>query len=429
MAITDETKAAVRRGISAGMTHREIATEYGMGLATISRIRHEDTYPPPKNNEKQIEYNGNAAFLSVSARLHFKSVEEILDYAEVDKNVWEPYRNIVNSWDVTIKDEAGNPKTVTNWQNKVWLRRKGPEVKALEELLAKIEHKAPLVPKIARLKISSDSKRQLEISILDPHLGLRCFRPGADTAWTPELCEQMVMTMVDELFKAAKPYSPFEDIVFPFGNDFVHSDNVFHTTTAGTPQPESDSWQEIYIRAEQLVLAMIDKMKQEARVKVIVVPGNHARQTEFSMGRLISAYFHNDKNVTVDASASPYKFHHYGVNLIGYEHGHSIRQQVRLAALMANECRDVWGQTLYREWHLGDQHRKGSSKPSMFEEQGVSVEFLPGLTPPNEWHRIKSYNWQKRAGMAFVWDKERGPIARLQININNYTGRIMGELK
>jgi hypothetical protein len=35
----------------------------------------------------------------------------------------------------------------------------------------------------------------------------------------------------------------------------------------------------------------------------------------------------------------------------------------------------------------------------MMEEQGGSVEYLPGLTPPNEWHRIKSFNWQKRAGM------------------------------
>ena len=32
----------------------------------------------------------------------------------------------------------------------------------------------------------------------------------------------------------------------------------------------------------------------------------------------------------------------------------------------------------FGKWHLGDQHRKGSSKTSMLEEQGVSVEFLPG---------------------------------------------------
>ncbi len=110
-----------------------------------------------------------------------------------------------------------------------------------------------------------------------------------------------------------------------------------------------------------------------------------------TLGRLLAAYCHSDASVSVDASANPYKFHHYGVNLIGFDHGHSIRETVRLAALMANECRDVWGQTVYREWH-----------------------------------RIKSYNWQKRGGMAFVWDHDAGPICRLQVNVSSYTGQIMG---
>ena len=92
---------------------------------------------------------------------------------------------------------------------------------------------------------------------------------------------------------------------------------------------------------------------------------------------------------------------------------------------MANECRDAWSKTVYREWHLGDQHRKGSMKPSMHEEQGVSIEYLPGLTAPNEWHRLKSFNWQKRSSLAFVWGYTSGPIARLQSNVNTYTGKIM----
>ena len=107
--------------------------------------------------------------------------------------------------------------------------------------------------------------------------------------------------------------------------------------------------------------------------------------------------------------------------------GHSIKP-IRLAALMANETRlDGWAEARYCEWHCGDQHRKGTMKPNVFEEQGVSVEFLPGLTPPNEWHRIKSFNWQKRGAMAFVYDHDEGPIARLQVNIDNYTGYFMGE--
>ena len=113
------------------------------------------------------------------------------------------------------------------------------------------------------------------------------------------------------------------------------------------------------------------------------------------------------------------------MNLIGFEHGHSVKP-IRLAALMANERPDDWAETLYREWHLADQHRKGSSKPAMLEEQGVAIEYLPGLPPANEWHRLKAFNRQQRAGVAFVWDHEEGPIHRAQVNISRITGERMG---
>jgi len=221
-------------------------------------------------------------------------------------------------------------------------------------------------------------------------------------------------------------YLPFEGIIFPVGNDFLHIDNVYMTTTHGTPQPGTEPWGRNLLFGEKLVFEMIDGLKQIAPVKVIALPGNHARHTEIALGRILAARYYNDKNVEVDAEIKPYKFHKYGVNLIGFEHGHSIKQQVRLAALMANECRlNGWREARFCEWHLGDQHRKGSGRPMMFEEQGVSVEFLPGLVVPNEWHTIHSLNWQKRAGTAFVWDKTAGPIARLQVNIDNYLGEVM----
>jgi hypothetical protein len=60
------------------------------------------------------------------------------------------------------------------------------------------------------------------------------------------------------------------------------------------------------------------------------------------------------------------------------------------------------------------------------EEQGVSVEYLPSITPPNDWHRLHAFNWQKRGALAFVWDYEHGQIARLQVNLNSYTGKPTG---
>jgi hypothetical protein len=162
---------------------------------------------------------------------------------------------------------------------------------------------------------------------------------------------------------------------------------------------------------------MIDDLRAVAKeVFVYEVPGNHSRMCDFTLAHTLRAYYRKDKNVHVDASSSPYKFHRYGATLIGYEHGHSV-SPIRLAALMANERGRDFSECHYREWHLGDQHRKGSSNPAAFEEQGVSVEFIPGLTAPNEWHRLKGFNHQKRGAMAWVYDYETGPICRLQHNL------------
>jgi hypothetical protein len=281
---------------------------------------------------------------------------------------------------------------------------------------------------VKRPKLAKAAKRALEVSIVDPHLGLHCFRPQSDQTWSLEECEDAFMQTADRLLDDAERYGPFTEVVAPIGNDFMHVDTVFHETTGGTPQPEAVSIHETYLRAKKLLLWYIERLRQVAPVKLISIPGNHDRWSAFTLAQLAQAFYEGAKagDVKVEASPDPYKFWQFGVNLIGFEHGHSVKP-IRLAALMANETRLTgWREARYCEWHLGDQHRKGSGKPSMHEEQGVSVEYLPGLTPPNEWHRLKSFNWQKRGAMAFVYDHDRGPIARLQVNFDNYTGRHMG---
>jgi hypothetical protein len=52
------------------------------------------------------------------------TLEQALGFSEVDLNEWEVERHIFNSWDVTMKGEDGEPITKTNYQVKVWFRRK-----------------------------------------------------------------------------------------------------------------------------------------------------------------------------------------------------------------------------------------------------------------------------------------------------------------
>lgn len=378
-----------------------------------------------------VDKSDNKIQIIVDSHPRINSVDDAILKAGVDMDVWEVERVLVNGWDVTMKIND-KPTTTQNQQIKIWLRRKVPKTieDPIKAILSRLESKSPVV-KLIKRKVTKGQEKHgrnaLELCIMDPHYGMRCFTPSSDAEWSPELCESMVVKTLEGLLNLSAPYAPFDEIILPFGNDFFHTDNVFNTTTGGTVQPEGESYLHTFTSGEEFAISIIEMLKEIAPVKIYSIPGNHDRTSSFMLGRILQAYYHNDKNVSVDASSSPYKFHRYGVNLIGYEHGHSVKPQVRLASLMANECPKDWEQTKYREFHIGDQHRKGSSRPSVLEEQGVSIEYLPSITAPNEWHRLKSYNHQKRGTMAFVWNYDRGPIARLQVNIDKETNWLMGE--
>ena len=423
-------QAAKALGVPRGtvLSRREAARKMGLRLEPASTAQ-------TTGEAVKVEGESDGCVLTLRSKT-VRTLEGALAEGHVDTDEWEVERWVLNKWDVAASIAKSDGKgghneelTATElWQVKVWFKKRKPVERSLLGILDLIRENSPVALSVKRPAPPKGSpRRTLEISIMDPHLGLHCFPPAADKAWSLEDCEQVAMWALDGLIAAAASYFPVEQIVFPFGNDFLHADNLWHETTGGTPQPEMDAWHETYMRGERLAIAMVDRMKEIAPVQIYSIPGNHDRQSAFTLGRLLNAYYHRDQNVAVDASPSPYKFHHYGVNLIGFEHGHSV-PTIRLAALMANEAPEAWAATKggYREWHLGDQHRKGSGKPSVMEEQGVSVEFLPGLTPPNEWHRLKAYNWQKRGAMAWVWDYDLGPIARLQVNLNSFTGKPTG---
>ena len=395
-----------------------------------------------------IQASGGDNDMSVtSGSLEIDSLDKLLKAAKVDLDVWEVATWTANSWEVAAKyrdqDLTWNEEGLMSghairknkwiksklWQIKASLRRKTPEQTATESLLQDIKngHKLKL-PVYKRPKIKK-VRRALEISIMDPHMGLQCFRPESDLTWSLDECEQAFMGTIERLLQAAESYGPFEQIVCPIGNDYLHSDTIWGTTTAGTPQPEAMPLHQTYRRARKLFLWYAERLRQVAPLEMIFIPGNHDRILSFTQANILDAYYQGAKakDVTILCSADPYKFWSYGVNLIGFEHGHSV-SSIRLAALMANETRIThWKDARFCAWHLGDQHRRGSNKTSTMEEQGVSIEYLPGLTVPNEWHRLKGFNWQKRGGVAFIYDHDKGQEASLQVNFDNYTGFFMGE--
>ncbi len=378
-------------------------------------------------------------------------IQRKIELSNPDPKIWKASRIKTSSWPTKAKhkdkdlkwerevDTKGNPvqimsghsiqkdEWVTTWNHsiKIEFTRKTPTESSIEQLLKDLRNQSSILYKPVKYKKSDKFKRDLEVSIMDPHISMLCFAPQSDCSWSPDKAVNLYKEVVDRIVLEAQYFGPFEKVVYTFGNDFLHADNGKSETTHGTLQPEAVDWHESFLLGKELMIWTVDRLLEVAPVKVYAIHGNHDNQTSFALGQVLEARFHNYDSVDVDASADPFKYHKAGINLIGFTH--QLRQQVRLAALMANDNRENgwWSEAKFCEWHLGDQHRKGSSKPIMLEEQGVSVEYLPGLTPPNSWHRKNTYNYQKRAGLGYIWDYKEGLKARLNVNIDSYTNKIM----
>lgn len=277
---------------------------------------------------------------------------------------------------------------------------------AVSDLIGRLSAKSEPVPR----RKFRESPRAVEIALADLHLGMRCIAPASATNYDSDLAESLATTAVQAIVQSAERGGSIGRIVFVLGNDWLHADGVFHTTTKGTAQPEMDSWHDAFSRSCRLAISLIQSLSHTAPVDVLQVPGNHDRQSSFCLGLVADAWFRQNKNVTVEASSHPRKYWQWGNCLIGFDHGHSVKPN-RLASVMANECERFlpgsWGQSIHgqRQFHLCDQHRIGSGRPIIMEEQGVSVEFLPSIVASNEWHEINGYNNGFRAAAGFVWNQ------------------------
>ncbi len=78
----------------------------------------------------------------------------------------------------------------------------------------------------------------------------------------------------------------------------------------------------------------------ECPIDIVMVHGNHDVTRTYYLGKLLSAYYSDNVNVSVDDSKNPRKYYQRGSSLIGYTHGDEENVN-NLPLIMTRECRDV----------------------------------------------------------------------------------------
>ena len=335
---------------------------------------------------------------------------ELLEYCKVDLSIWKVERFIVNKWEMGYTrgpqvDKTAHTKEL--YQVKATLVKKEEIVAARQELedLKTLYKESAHWPKVI-VKSDTTTGNSLELLVPDLHAGK--FAWGRETGHQDYDTPTAIATYeraIETLLSRAKGYR-FDEIVLGVGNDLLNSDDYNSQTTKGTLVNSDTRYQKTYKAVREMLVRTIEKLRGRcARVVVKVIPGNHDAQSTFTLGDSLECYFHNYSDVLIDNEPSPHKFYRWGRVLLGFCHGDKGKKS-DYGLWMATERSQDFGETLFREIHIGHTHGL-----KVDEKFGVRVRTFAALCPPDAWHASEHFTSNLRQAEAIVWNKTDGRVA------------------
>jgi hypothetical protein len=395
-----------------GKVTRELYRKFG--LFSESQIKaHFETFTDlvraiPREETQETEqqtFHDDKWDLSLITRIN--SLDELVKQFKVDLGIWKVERFVANSWEMGYKNKEGDAKTQPLYQVKATFVKKQNIIDAREEIedLKKAAKSAAHMPPVV-VKSGIKSNNCLELLIPDLHAGKfswskETLHPDYDTPTAIETFERAVQTILER----AQGYV-FEEILLCVGNDLLNSDDYNSQTTKGTLVNSDTRYQKTYKAVREMMCRTIERLRSHC-VKVVVktVPGNHDTQSTFTLGDSLECYFKAYDDVVIDNAPSPHKFYRWGKVLLGFTHG-DTGKKADYGLWMATERPQDFGETLFREIHIGHTHGL-----KVDEKFGVRVRTFSALCPPDAWHAKGMFVGNLRQAEAIVWNKELGRIA------------------
>ena len=395
------------------------ARKYFSGISLLAKkLLDESVTQTTPLNEEEISYNKDSS-RTIKRDIEMSEEEASSPVSIMEKMGFNPLlwqvitcKVIRGRWDVTMKlvnselvdgkvVKSSSPEQHTNYKYSVTLTVKPLTDKITGDTITSVFSNIKM-PKLPDYSYDSGDKL-LELPLLDLHLGkLAISSETGFAAYDIAIAEQLYKASILDILSKVNAYGlDVEKIIFPIGQDFFHIDTPKLTTTGGTPVSTDSNWQNIFAKGVEILVWAVEALRVIAPIEIMYVAGNHDEMLSYCALAGLSQVYKDCENVSVDISPTARKYFSYGKCLIGYSHGREEGR--RIAGLMQIEVPELWGESLYREWHLGDLHHEESK-----EDGGIIFRRISSLSSPDAWHAKKGYIGTQRRANAFIWDKENG---------------------
>ena len=396
-------------------------TNYEVIRGTARRLRKEigDTQNQKEKEVINIEEQEDNLKVYVENSNRVKSIEDLIKHCKIDLNEWEINKYDIGTYEVTGFNKDNYPTTVTMYRMKAWLTRIKPELNLKlisKQLKEDLKELSPVVKRKKRKRTDREDMYLLEISAFDLHLGKIGIKGDE---YNLEIAESRLFDAIDHLLYRSQGYN-IDKILFIIGNDFLNSDGDWPipSTTKGTPQFNSNYHIDCYRAGRKMLIKAIDYLTETAPVHVMVVPGNHDRESMMHLGDTVQLYFENNQNVYVDNGDCLMKMMVYGKNMVISDHGDGPKIQ-NLPAIISQRYKNAWSDVDFVEVHRGHLHTNKAAKLAAIEElSGITVRNLSSMSATDYWHDSKGFIGNIKKAQAFLYHRFNGLQCIMNYNID-----------
>ena len=379
-----------------------------IGLSKVEQVSNNEEIPSKCDSKATFSQNEGIA---ESVTDDVKNLDDLLKKCEVDLDVWEVEKYIVNKWSTATayNDKEGKRKMLVQplYQIKAWLKKKKEIIDInllLQKFIEESKSYAPIFDEVEDFSPPTLKNKDClyVLNCQDLHLSKLAFHAETgDADWDIRLAEKAYKNAIDDLMGKA-PRNRIEEVVVIVGSDMLQMDNDKSQTTAGTYVDSDTRLSKAFDVCSKMLTDVIEKLGKAFKVKVVTFPGNHDSTVSLYLGYYLSAWFRNHKNVIVDNSPKSRKYVGYGKNLIGFDHGHEAKLS-SLPLVMMRENQDTISNYKYFEILSGHLHKEASD-----EYQGVKVRIAPALCPVDRWHSGKGFIGNIRTSQGLLYQRENG---------------------
>lgn len=244
--------------------------------------------------------------------------------------------------------------------------------------------------------------------LADMHLGLKAVADESGGDYDLGIAVDRFRATTAKLFDR----SPNSDtaLILQLG-DWTHvDDDLALTPTSKNTLQVSDRLLDIVQAGVRIMVDYVyHALRKHRKVIVKVLKGNHDLNVWIALYVALCEHFRGNERVTIDGGAADYWFFRWGKTLIGAHHGHRLKPD-QMAGAMAMECREDWGETLYRIFFHGHLHHE-----LVKEVLGVRVECMRTIAEADQHHSGK-YGSGKSL-ISITLHKEGGEDGRAKVNL------------